>query len=74
VWVVGKEVVRGRIQISEIAAAASGNGYLFANALGMFKHYDFTAAFSCLNRTKETCCSSADYNDICLMHVQSVSP
>src|SRR6266511_3870685 len=56
----------------KIAATSSGNRYLLANALSMFKHYDLTAAFSCLNRTEETCCSSADYNDICLLHTQAL--
>ena len=67
----GNEVVGGRVQVGEIATAATGDRDLLADPFGMFEYDYLAAAFAGLDRTEETGCPAADDNHICLMHAQA---
>jgi hypothetical protein len=64
VWITGNEVVGTGIEVSEVAASATGNGNLLADAVCMLKYNNIAAAFACFNCAKETRRTAADYDDI----------
>ena len=72
-WIRGNEVVGARVQVGEVAPAAAGDSDLFANPVGVLKHNYFAPALGGFNSAEQTSSACADYDDIFLLHVQSVS-
>ena len=67
-WVAGNEVVGGRVEVGEVAAAAAGDGDFFPDPFRVLEHNYFTSAFPSFYSAEEARCSSPDYNDIFLAH------
>ena len=56
----GEEVIRGGVNVGEIAAATAGDEDFFADAVGVFKDGDAAAAVAGFDGTKEAGGASAE--------------
>src|SRR5207245_4231585 len=64
VWVGGEEAFSRAVEISEIAAAATGDEDLFANAIGTIENKDAVTALSCGDGSHEAGSSGAKDEDV----------
>jgi hypothetical protein len=57
-------VVRGDVQVREIAASTAGDADLGARSFSMVDHQDRPAALAAFDSTQKARCSGADYDNV----------